>query len=338
MAFDRRWLPLNALRAFEAVGRHLSFTAAANSLLVSQSAVSRHVIALERLLGVQLFERRPHRLLLTSAGRALLPAVSKSYDRLEQALNEIVTEPGRLRRVLRVQMPSSFAHHVAVPILKDFRRACPEVVIDVESLPQAGAGATRDVDLAVTYAKPQVTDLVTDLLWPARLTPLCHPELAARFEGASLAAFLEANELVHMKLEGQPRHILWERFVTRMGLAGLAVDRGLVFDTELLAARYALSGEGVALLDATMFGDELRRGELVRPYDDCWLEEGYGYYLLLHPDDLGDEAIAMFRTWLIGRFAEGRPDGRVGGGHAAPVASGEAGSTVVALDRHKRRS
>jgi DNA-binding transcriptional LysR family regulator len=59
MALDRRWLPLNALRAFEAVGRHLSFTAAANSLLVSQSAVSRHVIHLERLLGVQLLERRP---------------------------------------------------------------------------------------------------------------------------------------------------------------------------------------------------------------------------------------------------------------------------------------
>ena len=56
---DRRWLPLNALRAFEQVGRHLSFTAAASALSVSQSAVSRHVIALEGLLGVQLFERKP---------------------------------------------------------------------------------------------------------------------------------------------------------------------------------------------------------------------------------------------------------------------------------------
>ena len=49
---DRRWLPLNALRAFEGVAKHGSFTAAANALLISQSALSRHVIALERLTGV----------------------------------------------------------------------------------------------------------------------------------------------------------------------------------------------------------------------------------------------------------------------------------------------
>ena len=66
---DRKWLPLNALRAFEAAGQHLSFTAAANSLTVAQSAVSRHVIVLENFLGVTLFERRPQQLVLTEAGR-----------------------------------------------------------------------------------------------------------------------------------------------------------------------------------------------------------------------------------------------------------------------------
>ena len=64
---DRKWLPLNALRAFEAAGQHLSFTAAANSLTVAQSAVSRHVIVLENFLGVALFERRPQQLVLTEA-------------------------------------------------------------------------------------------------------------------------------------------------------------------------------------------------------------------------------------------------------------------------------
>ena len=70
---DRKWLPLNALRAFEAAGQHLSFTAAANSLTVAQSAVSRHVIVLENFLGVALFERRPQQLVLTEAGRHILP-------------------------------------------------------------------------------------------------------------------------------------------------------------------------------------------------------------------------------------------------------------------------
>ena len=92
-AIGRRWLPLNALRAFEGVARHGSFTVAANNLLISQSALSRHVIALERLIGVQLFERRPHALVLTQAGQHLLPAVNKSFDRLEYALDDIRNEP-----------------------------------------------------------------------------------------------------------------------------------------------------------------------------------------------------------------------------------------------------
>jgi DNA-binding transcriptional LysR family regulator len=76
-SIDRRWLPLNALRAFEGVAKHLSFTAAANALLISQSALSRHVIALEKLIGAQLFERRPHASVLTKAGQLLLPAVMR---------------------------------------------------------------------------------------------------------------------------------------------------------------------------------------------------------------------------------------------------------------------
>src|SRR5580698_11420326 len=76
---DRRWLPLNALRAFEAVAKHGSFTGAAAALRISQSALSRHVISIERLIGVRLFERRPHALVLTKAGQHLLPTVIKSF-------------------------------------------------------------------------------------------------------------------------------------------------------------------------------------------------------------------------------------------------------------------
>src|ERR1700727_3564175 len=89
---DRRLLPVNALRAFEGGANHSSFTAAANALLISQSALSRHVIALEKLIGVQLFERRPHTLVLTKAGQHLQAAVMKSFDRLEYALDDICNE------------------------------------------------------------------------------------------------------------------------------------------------------------------------------------------------------------------------------------------------------
>jgi DNA-binding transcriptional LysR family regulator len=297
---DRRWLPLNALRAFEGVAKHLSFTAAANALLISQSALSRHVIALEKLIGAQLFERRPHALVLTKAGQLLLPAVMKSFDRLEYALDDIRNEGATTIRTLRVQMPPSFAVHLAVPILRDFRRAAAEVEIDLVS-PYGVGPPPSDVDVAVVYSQPTVTDLVTDLLWPVRLSMLCHPGVAARHEGKSLAEFVESNELVHVRIADLPRHHCWSQFARHAGLNSLNVERGLVFDTAVLAVQYALSGEGIALVDTYLFGDYIRTGRLVRPFDNSF-DDGFGYYLTTHPEALSDTAIALFRSWLIERF------------------------------------
>ncbi len=296
---DRRWLPLNALRAFEMVGRHMSFTAAAQALSVSQSAVSRHVIALEGLLGTPLFDRRPHAFALTDAGAALLPVVRKSLDRIEQALNEIRTEGGGQPRTLRVQLPPTFAHLLAVPLLRDFRAENPDLILDIESLSGTGT-ATRDTDAAVIYAKPHASERVASLLWMERLLPLCHPDVAARAEGISPATFLDATELLHVKIEGQARHQLWQLLTRSAGIA-TEIERGLVFDTSILAAQYALSGEGVALLDRHLFAADMAAGRLV-PAFDAVQETGYGYFLTVHPEDLADPAISRFRTWMIGRF------------------------------------
>jgi DNA-binding transcriptional LysR family regulator len=300
---DRRWLPLNALRAFELVGRHLSFTGAAQALSVSQSAVSRHVIALEGLLGVALFERRPHALTLTGAGAALLPVVRKSFDRIEQTLNEVRQADRARLRSLRVQLPPSFAHSLAVPILREFRAASPDIILDIDSLnPNGDPGP--DVDAAVTYAKPQVGEQVASLLWMERLAPLCHPDMAMRAD-EPVAAFLERTELIHVDLAGEGRagegrHVLWRIFCRQLGCQ-VDVERGLVFDTSILAAQYALSGEGVALLDEQLFPADIEAGRLVRAFDRV-LESGFGYYLTVSAEDLGDPAIAGFRSWMIRRF------------------------------------
>lgn len=298
---DRRWLPLNALRAFEGVAKHGSFTAAANALLISQSALSRHVIALERLLGRPLFERRPHALTLTHAGELLLLAIGKSFDRLEQAIDAIRNEGASMVRSLRVQMPPSFAARLAVPMLREFRQANPELAIDLVSPADTRAPLT-DADVAVLYSRPMVTDLVSDLLWPVRLTLLCHPQVAARTAGKSLTEFIEANELVHVRIPDQPRHHAWMQLARQLGIGQASVvDRGIQFDTATLAVQYVLSGEGVALVDPLLFEEDLRAGRLVAPFD-VRLDDGYGYYLITHPEDLSDTAVAVFRSWLIERF------------------------------------
>ena len=297
---NRRWLPLNALRAFEAVGQHLSFTAGANALYVSQSALSRHVISLEQLLGKQLLERRPHRLVLTDAGEMLLPVVQKAFDRLELALNTI-REGSSSARTLRVHMPPSLLNHMALPLLQDFRREFPDILIDVSSSHVTGLPA-HDLDVAVVYDRPNVDDKVTDLLWNVRVTPVCSPEMAARHVGDSLDQFLAANELLHVKLDGEPRDLLWATFARQSGLA-LDTDRGLAFDTAISAVQFARSGAGVALADVEMFEQELASGQLVAPYDVSF-EDGYGYYLKFHAEDLADPVISTFRSWTIARFSD----------------------------------
>ena len=125
---DRRWLPLNALRAFEAVAGTAASLARRQSLQISQSALSRHVISIEKLIGVQLFERRPHALVLTKAGQHLLPAVTKAFDRLEHSLEEIHGAGARRCRTLRVQMP---------PTLRGARSRCRSCAISAAPTPKS---------------------------------------------------------------------------------------------------------------------------------------------------------------------------------------------------------
>jgi len=316
---DRKWLPLNALRAFEAAGQHLSFTAAANSLTVAQSAVSRHVIVLENFLGVALFERRPQQLVLTDAGRHILPVVSKSFDRIDQALGEVIKEKGRPKRILKVALPTSFAHRLAIPILRDFRAEHPGISLEIVSKPTTGSDIDGDIDIAIVYSEPRVTDAIHDLLWMVRSTILCSPKLVQGLDRLDPAKFIASSDLLHLKIEDRPRHFFWEMFARSIGRPDLPVDRGLVFDTQQLAVQYAMSGDGLALGDPLLFHDELRTGKLARPFD-LWLDEGYGYYLTTHPEDLSNEAVALFRSWLIARFAANPPGGNTLSEPAAPEA------------------
>ena len=297
---DRQWLPLNALRAFEAAGRLGSFTAAAASLTVAQSAVSRHVIALERFLGVPLFERRPGQLALTEAGRHLLPAVTRGFDRIDGALGDIIAERGTPRRMLRLALPPSFALQLAVPILRDFRAEHPELAIEIGSR-AAGEGEGEQA-IAVVYSEPTVSDAINDLLWMERLAVVCAP--AALGEGPpDLAALAARHDILHVRLGGRPHGHMWRLMARAAGRPDLALDGGLVFDTAQLAVQYALAGDGLALVDPVLFREDLAAGRLVAPFETR-LASGYGYYLVTAPEDL-DESVALFRSWLIRRFADG---------------------------------
>jgi DNA-binding transcriptional LysR family regulator len=296
---NRRWLPLNALRAFEAVGQHLSFTGGASALSVSQSAMSRHVGGLEELLGKKLLERDATGLTLTIAGEELLPVISKCLDRIEDTMNAI-REDDMATRSLRLHVPPSLLQQLFLPMLRDFHAEHPDIRLDVSSTHVTGLPES-DFDMAIAYDRPNVDDRITDLLWMVRVAPLCSPETAKHAQSQSLGEFLASQELLHLKLDGESRDLLWTAYLRQNGIS-IQTNAGLSFDTSIAAAQYAMTASGVFLGDVDMFAQEIADDRLAMPFDAV-IEDGYGYYLKLHADDLADPAISLFRSWLITRFA-----------------------------------
>ena len=143
----RRLPPLNALRAFEAAARHLSFTKAAEELYVTQAAVSHQVKALEEALGVQLFRRLNRRLMLTDAGQLYLPALTEAFDGIDAAT-------GRLRAdenagSLTVSVANSLAAKWLLPRLPRFRERHPEIDVEVSAADRLVDFGRDNVDMGI---------------------------------------------------------------------------------------------------------------------------------------------------------------------------------------------
>src|SRR3990170_4784012 len=144
----RRLPPLNALRAFEAVARSLSFTKAAEQLLVTQSAVSRQVKNLEDILGVQLLKRKGP-LELTEEGRKLLPVLSGSFDKIADVIAGI--KATHANPPLTLSLPPTFARRMVMPRLADFQRKHPDLEIRIDTPPSNVEFASAPVDMAIFF-------------------------------------------------------------------------------------------------------------------------------------------------------------------------------------------
>ncbi|MFD2783569.1 hypothetical protein ACFS32_23900 [Novosphingobium pokkalii] len=128
------------------------------------------------------------------------------------------------------------------------------------------------------------------------------PATWEQHKGKSLEDFLNSADLLHVKLEGEARGLLWSSYADQQRIVVDTSD-GLAFDTAFSAVRYAIGASGVVLADIDMFAPEIAAGNLVMPFDAV-AADGYGYYLKLHAEDLSDPAIYLFREWIIRHFAQ----------------------------------
>jgi LysR family transcriptional regulator of beta-lactamase len=296
MAMVRPHLPLNALRAFEASARHLSFTRAAIELCVTQAAISHQVKALEARMGAPLFRRLPRGLALTDEGLALLPALADSFDRIGALIEQIA---GRHRvQVLSVASVGTFATGWLLPRLPDFRGRRPWVDLRLFTNNNRVDIAGEGLDMAIRFGDGAWHGTQALHLMPAALSPACTPAIAR--------ALADPRDLLRAPLLRSYRADEWPRWFAAAGIDAPPV-RGTVFDSSITMAQAAMQGAGVALLPAAMFARELEGGQLVRPFATD-VATG-AYWLTWLKSRAPDPAMTAFADWL--RAAAAAPDDQV---------------------------
>lgn len=270
--------PLNWFRAFEAAARRLSFTAAAQDIGLTQSAVSQQIRALESRLGVTLFERRARGLSLTDEGRKLLPQVDAALDMLSNAVDRYAPKVGQSD--LTVSASISATEWIISPALSTFTKANPGVSIRFLTAiwPDEFNASAADVEIRFGSSKQAGKDAIPIL--PNELVALKSPNLRGALPDLPL-----------IEAVGVTRG--WSTWGERAGLPGLKPS--LYVDSYGLALQLAAEGNGVALASSVLAKNALARGVLEVAHD-ATITGNEGYFLSVNAENPTAQA---FGDWLL---------------------------------------
>ncbi len=298
------WLPsLNALRAFEAVARHLSYRDAAEELSVTPAAVKQLVAKLEDALGARLVIRQGRGLALTDAARAGQGDLSLAIRHMSDAVRRMRAPADPARVIVTVE--ASFATTWLVPRLEAFRSLHPGVSVLIDSSQQIVDLSRGDVDIAIRYGvsaqdgRPQQR-LFDDLVFPA-----CSPMMAAGPPALTSLDQLADAPLIHWDMSALPwasetrRWFDWSEWARLMGVRGIDPAKGLRFSDYGLAVQAATSGQGVILASWPILRDPFDAGLLVRPFAGSARSTGIGYDLVLSDAAAQRPQAQAFARWLL---------------------------------------
>jgi LysR family glycine cleavage system transcriptional activator len=291
------------LRGFAAAARSLSFTAAAEELHLTQSAISRQVGGLERELGHRLFVRKTRALELTEAGARLYRVVREGIAAIDQCVGQIRGTAAAPRVTLTTY--SSLASMWLVPRLASFQREHPAIEIRIEASDRVVDLQAEGVDLALRRCRPQSAPPGSVLLLEELATPVLSPALPRRL-GMRCAA---PQDLLRMPLIDIDSRVpndpdSWESW---FAMAGVDATRGarsgmLFVGYSDQSVQAAARGQGVALVPSTFYADLVVDGQLVAPFASVRLKTGYVLVLVENPAPPARPEVALLRDWLLGQF------------------------------------
>jgi len=290
-------LPLLALRAFVETGRHGSLTAAAKAMGVTPGAVSLQLKQLQDRLGVSLFDRTRHGVVLSAAGARVHPQLLQAFDQISSSLQ--VLESSRARTTLRISAAPSFAAQWLAPRLAGFSAAHPSIDVRLDASPRLMDLRADGVDVAIRHGLGAYPGLQSEQLLAPVLLPVASPALLA-----TVAPATTPQDCLRLPLLQDSERSDWRLWFQALGLpSNDQLERGPAFDDDLLLVRAAVAGQGVALVRDIHAADELADGRLQVVVQAPW-PQAFAYYAVTREDMPAErvEGVTAFMDWMRGEL------------------------------------
>lgn len=286
---DATKLPLNALRAFEAVAAHLSFTGAAHSLNVTTAAVSSHIKSLEEFLETPLFVRHSRSVRLTPQGARLLPGVQRGMSELTRAVDQLRQD--RSSGLLNISLLGSFLQKWLLPRLGDFYQKNPEVDLRFSASRELVDFMQTDFHAAVRYGSGSWPHIQAEKMLDDWVFPVASPALFAQLGPITTLGDLNKYPLLHSASEP------WLSWLRRVGGDTTRIERGPILDDSASVLAAAEQGHGLVLARWSLVAGDLASGRLVRPTTQS-VRQLNSYYFVAPAHNFEVPKVLRFRDWL----------------------------------------
>ncbi|MGQ7244291.1 LysR substrate-binding domain-containing protein [Salinicola sp. V024] len=302
--------PLNALIAFEAAVRHMSFTRAAVELNLSQSAVSRQIVHLEQFLGRKLFIREQRQLALTRAGETYALQVRSILDDCVNATAEVMKSTGESE--LTVACTAGVAQFWMAPRLGRFRRQYPNIKLRLIVRDGVTSLSSFEFDIGLYYLKQaSLPGFETTYLIPEKVFPVCAPgylEACRERHGVGPDSGLTPEQLSEETLlvleDAQSLWISWRDWFRYHHLPTVSLNNAIAINHYPPLVEMAVLGEGIVLGWQHVIDSQIDRGRLVRATDH-WASHGGGYFLITPDERRENVATRCFKRWLLEMAPQG---------------------------------
>jgi LysR family glycine cleavage system transcriptional activator len=292
---------LIALRAFEAVSRHLSFTRAAVELNLTQTAVSHQIRSLEEHLGTKLFIRNRNSIQLTEVAIGY-------YQAIQGSLAEIAAATEQAKRfdresTLTIASSQAFAMKVLFPKLDEFRRLYPDINIQTKAVLSYEGLTRHEYDAAIRYGTGNTwSGWQCERLTSEETFPVCSPRLLKihRLKRPEDLAFHNAIRSSSPVLQDE-----WPSWLALAQSPNLRFKNEIICDLIFFSIQAALDGLGVAMGRRTLVARDVASGRLIEPFK-VRLPTSSGFFLLSSPEKATLRKVALFREWLAGALKDAR--------------------------------